>query len=314
MVIEAGRESQFRILANRGSGLVDALNQGLAECQGDIFLRMDADDAMDPLRVGRQMEHLKDVDVSCCRVHPFGHVGEGRREYFNWQNGILSQDQLRSNRYVECPFQHPTLALSVRSLRKVEGYRHGDFPEDYDLFLRILENGLTIEKLSDTLLHYRCSENQLSHTDERYSKKAFHNLRRSWIRSDASLPERWKARPLVVWGASRTSRRRFEDHFPGLVPDYFVDIKPSLIDRDTGLQGRDPAAESRLPESDSGPLNSAPEDSRRRPGIFGPEYLFKDHRKPFVLVYVNARGARPIIESALGEKGFFPDQDYLCIG
>ena len=58
MVIEAGRESQFRILANRGSGLVDALNQGLAECQGDIFLRMDADDVMDPLRVGRQMEHL----------------------------------------------------------------------------------------------------------------------------------------------------------------------------------------------------------------------------------------------------------------
>ena len=274
---------------------MDALNQGLDLCRGDVFLRMDADDIMLPSRVSRQISHLREVDVSFCRVAPFGHAGDGRQEYFQWQNSLVSHDQLKSNRFVECPFQHPTLAMSVERMRRLGGYRSGEFPEDYDLFLRMLEAGLVMEKLPDPLLQYRCSEDQLSYSDERYSKAAFHDLRKFYIQRE-ELQQRWENRPLVVWGASRSSRRRFEEHFPGCMPDYYVDIKPSLIER--GGQSR--------PRKQSGSASHRP--------VRPPDSLFQDEGKPFVLVYVNARGARPLIQSALAEHGFRPEQDYLCIG
>lgn len=295
---------------------MDALNQGISEARSNYYIRMDADDVMEPSRLRKQVEHLARVDISCCQVQPIGFVGAGREAYFAWQNGVLTAKEFYVNRYVECPFQHPTLALPVKVLQDLGGYRKGPFPEDYDLFLRIMQAGLRMEKLPGALLQYRCSEDQLSYIDSRYSKSSFHDLRKFYIAADESLQEILHLRPLVVWGASRMSRRRFEAHFPEAKPDYFVDIKPSLLAHPG--DSRSANLEETLPvEKTTGHENSSKKAKllgSRKMKVCSPEELFQDRRNPFVLVYVNARGARPVIELALAKNGIRAGLDYLCIG
>ena len=48
----------IRLVQSKGAGIVDALNQGLSLCQSPVFVRMDADDIMDPVRLQRQLEQL----------------------------------------------------------------------------------------------------------------------------------------------------------------------------------------------------------------------------------------------------------------
>ena len=283
----ADNDSRFVVLQNDGHGIVDALNTGLARCRDGIVFRMDADDRMHPQRLARQTDHLQSVDISSSTVEPFGSMTEGRRQYFEWQNQVRSINDIYASRYIECPAQHPTLAFRTSTIERLGGYRAGPFPEDYDLILRALQYGFTMEKLAEPLLQYRCSESQLSYADERYGRSAFHELRKFHLQSDTSLLAILAGRPLVVWGASRMSRRRMEDHFAGseIVQriGYFVDIRPGQQENST-LDVRSPGD------------------------------LYSDVSHPFVLVYVNARGARPIIESDLQRHGWTPGSDYLCIG
>ena len=47
------------------------------------------------------------------------------------------------------------------------GYVDGDFPEDYDLWLRWLEAGVRMDKLPDTLLIWNDSATRLSRRGQR---------------------------------------------------------------------------------------------------------------------------------------------------
>ena len=311
----------IRLVQSKGAGIVDALNQGLSLCQSPVFVRMDADDIMDPVRLQRQLEHLEEVDISGCLVEPVGNPGPGAQEYFAWQNNLVCESDILANRYVECPLQHPTLAMPVNSLKSLGAYRDGPFPEDYDLFLRCLQAGMRVEKLPDTLLQYRVSENQLSRKDHRYSKQAFHELRKEYLARDLALHKRMSERRMVVWGASRRSRRRFEDHFPDWIPEYYVDIKPSLLES-SGVPMARMSEESPGGDYERSPAGETVQaDTHRsdratpvRIAVRSPEYLYADSPRPFVLVYVNARGARGIIQRALQENGFEQEVDFLCIG
>lgn len=324
----------FRLLSNPGTGIVSALNHGISEAQGEVIVRMDADDIMHPQRIERQMAHLQgyrdasgsspEIHVSCCCVEPFGEVGPGLHEYFRWQNSLLSVEAIHAARFIECPLQHPTLALRRSILVEEGGYRPGNFPEDYELILRLLHKGYRIEKLNRALLQYRCSPGQLSQKAARYNREAFHRVRKEYLQKYDRLQRRLKEEVFVVWGASRRSRRRFEDHFPGWKPAYFVDVNPNLIETrsSTARRSRSGQHPGDHPVRAGGPpgFADAPGESQasaKSEGLWdvrSPEMLFQDPGRPFVLVYVNARGARPMIEAALQEHDYAPDRDYLCIG
>ncbi|MCB1170442.1 MAG: glycosyltransferase family 2 protein [Leptospiraceae bacterium] len=311
----AQQDGRIRLLANPGKGLVSALNFGLQQAVGQALFRMDADDIMHARRLEMQLEHLRRVEISSCRVELMGSPGAGMEEYIRWQNALLSEEQIRSHRYVECPVLHPTIAFRASLLESQTNlYAQGPYPEDYELVLRWISQDCSIQKLEESLLFYRCHDKQLSRIDDRYSRRAFHDLRRRYLRKDSWLQGRLKDRAPVVWGASRQSRRRFEDHFPGLRPEYFVDIKPSLLG---AIRGSATGAHSRpggcgVPRESSDAKRA--QKQRALPAIKSPEQLFEDPARPFVLVYVNSRGARPIIEAALEEHGYRAGESYLCIG
>ncbi len=189
-------------------GIVEALNRGLAEARAPLLARMDGDDRCTPDRIGRQVAFLDAnpaVDVCDSRVEIFrddGPPGGGYLAYQAWLDSIEDHADFLREFLVENPVVHPASMARTSLLRRVEGYRDGPFPEDYDIWLRCLRAGARFHKLPRRLVGWRDHGDRATRTDRRYARKAFFGLK--WTHAEATVLDR--DRPVAVWGAGPTAR------------------------------------------------------------------------------------------------------------
>jgi len=285
------RDKRILVCPRPRRGLVPALNEGLELCRSRIVVRMDADDRMHPERLRRQLAYLElhaDIDVVGTRVRAFPahRVGVGMREYLRWQNACVSPQAMADDIYLEATLSQPSAAFRRDVVMRHGGYRDGDFPEDYELWLRLARAGCRFGKCCDVLLEWRQREDSYSRTDSRFSRDAFDRLRARYLADDPRLAE---GRPLVYWGAGRVTRKRcrhlIERGFP---PAAWIDIDAKKL----GAR-----------------LDGVP--------VVAPKWLaLRRHadRKPLVLVYVASHGARDSIAMRLEEMAYGRGRDYLMVG
>jgi glycosyltransferase involved in cell wall biosynthesis len=143
-IIESYKKSDSRIksLQNKGKGIVSALNHGIEEAMSEIIIRMDADDAMMPERIGEQVHHLEAnpqtglVSSQVSYVTDFNLPGEGRGYalYVDWINQLTSSDQIKLHRFEESPLLTLLWPSGNRLSKSVEGTKKG-------IFLRIMNFG-----------------------------------------------------------------------------------------------------------------------------------------------------------------------------
>ena len=140
---------------NLGLGL--ALNHGLKQCHYPIVARMDSDDICKPQRFEKQLEILRtytDIDI----------VGSWVDEFLNSTDNLISvrrvpqlqPDILHFARYRN-PMNHPTVMFRKAVIEAIDSYH--DFPlfEDYDLWVRALQNGAGFYNIQESLLWFRLS-------------------------------------------------------------------------------------------------------------------------------------------------------------
>lgn len=181
----AQRDARVRVLQTRadGRGIVAALNLALEAARTPYLARMDADDRMHPERLARQAARL-DADASLFGVaaraaaFPAESLRDGMRGYLDWQNALVTPDDLARERFVESPVLHPSVLLRTDVVRTVLGGWHETaWPEDWDFFLRAFEAGLRIARVPDVLVEWRLHERQLTRTHARYSEDALMEAR-----------------------------------------------------------------------------------------------------------------------------------------
>lgn len=268
-------------IATEGEGIVGALERGRAVARGRFIARMDADDINLPGRLSAQLEALRAdraLEVLGTRVEAFGEVAEGLRRYVEWQNGLLSPADHEAAIFVESPLCHPSVMMRAATLDAIGGYRQGDFPEDYDLWLRFSSAGHALAKIPTLGLRWRHSAGRLTFTDPRYRPDAFLQLKVT------HLAPRLAGREVVVWGAGRTGKhllRALEPH--GVRATSFLDIDPAKI-------GRTARGAPILP------LDAL----ERAPGRV-------------VLVALGARGARAEAIAHLKARAFIEGEDFVCV-
>ncbi len=288
----AREDPRLRVLSGPHRGLVACLNAGLQAARAPLVARMDGDDLMHPERLALQREYLDAhprVGVVASRVEAFpaGETGAGMEEYLRWQNACSSEAALRGEIYVECPITHPSVMFRRQVVVAAGAYRDGDFPEDYELWLRLNESGCPMAKIDRCLLRWRQRDDSLSRVDPRYSRDAFDRLRARYLARDRRLAT---GRPLVFWGAGRRTRRR-ADHLTGLLapsgvsPEAWIDVDPRKIGQRVG---------------------AAP--------VVAPDWLKCRKPRPFVLSWVASHGARDSIGAALEDMGYSRGSDYLAVG
>ena len=200
----AGRDARLRLIeAGPGPSLPQALNQGLAACEGEFVARMDADDTSLPGRFEAQLALLKSgCDLAGARVELFsvGPLSEGYQHYQSWVNALTSDEAIRRELFIECPLPHPTW-MARREVFERFPYLDDGLPEDYHFVLRAAEAGLSLAKPEAPLLRWREHPARHSRLHPRYSRPAFMRLRARFLKKMLI-----RGAPCLVWGAGNRGR------------------------------------------------------------------------------------------------------------
>ena len=205
-------ERRLRVLRQPPAGIPAALNLALAAAHGDLMARHDADDRSHPDRFARQHAWLAshpETTVVGCRVvlAPRGYAGLGMRRWVEWHNRLSTHDEMACEILVDSPLAHGSAMIRGAALTAVGGWRDRGWPEDLDLWLRLLEMHARFAKVPRILYAWRQHEASATRRDPRYRQEAFDALRldaleRGPLRGrhqvtvvgvGASL-ERWRAR------------------------------------------------------------------------------------------------------------------------
>jgi glycosyltransferase involved in cell wall biosynthesis len=280
----ARRDSRLRVFREAHVGLVEALRTAARRASGELLARMDADDVMHPRRLLLQVSRMDSppaVDVLAARVRCMGRTGEGMRRYVEWQNRLLTHEEIVGNLFVESPIAHPSVMMRRSLFERAGGYRDPGWAEDYDLWHRLRERGARFEKLPRSLLSWRDHERRASRTHPLYAEKRFHEARVHYF-----LRHPLAGGPVTVWGAGPIGRSWARDLLrAGVTVERAIDIDPRKIGRAVA-GGR---VEVVSPE----------EGLRRRGGL--------------VLGAVGSRGARELIKTRLLESGLAEGRDFLFV-
>jgi glycosyltransferase involved in cell wall biosynthesis len=280
------REPRLEVVTMEHRGIAAALNTGVAEARGRFIARMDADDEAHPERLSEQRLLLEQDD----RLGLVGSLVEfggdrvnaaGYALHVDWMNALVTPQEISLNRFVESPFAHPSVMFRRELVERYGGYRQGDFPEDYELWLRWLEAGVVMTKAPRVLLTWHDAADRLSRRDARYALEAFYRCKAAflarWLERQGALSRR-----LLVWGAGRPTRRRAEHLVTqGVAISGYIDIDPRKKGR--CLAGRSVIGPERLPP---------PEEA-------------------FVLGYVAKRGARELARADLRSRGYVEGRDFI---
>jgi hypothetical protein len=228
----AAGDARLEVLEGAGRGLVAALNLALAQASSPYVARMDADDEALPRRLEASVEALEadptlgGVGTGVELFRDDRPVSPNLQAYADWLNGLTTAEALRRERFIESPLCHPSVCLRREAVVAVGGWKHGDFPEDYALWMELLDAGHGLRNLPEVLLRWRDGDGRLTRTDPRYAVKRF-----TWVKARhlASGPL-GDGRPCTVWGAgpSGLTLTRFLQE-RGVRVARFVDVHPRKV-------------------------------------------------------------------------------------
>lgn len=159
----ASVDHRVRVLSRTNTGIVGALNDGIAIARGELLARMDADDIAISSRFERQIAYL-DTHPKCVAV--------GSSVFIMDEDGneiVLDSEPTEHEQIEEKLLNgqgslcHPTVVMRTEIVRRVGAYREQyRLAQDMDLFLRLGELG-RLANIREPLLRYRWHLASITH-------------------------------------------------------------------------------------------------------------------------------------------------------
>ena len=174
------RDPRLRVVSTEARGLPRALETARAHAQGKWLARHDADDVSHRRRLELQLAHLEEFpEAAVCgsRVKLFGAYGIGMRRWGSWHDALLEHEQMARDIYVDSPLAHGTALLHAEALEAVGGWRECGWPEDLDLWMRMIERGYRFTKVPRRLYAWRQHPASATRVDPRYRPERFRALK-----------------------------------------------------------------------------------------------------------------------------------------
>lgn len=138
-------------------GLIYSLNKAIDLAKGEYIARMDADDVALPERFSEQttfLDNQKNVGIVATVID---FINETDSKIGNWELDVAttSPKAIRNTMPFECCIAHPSVMGKTTLFKKYKYDPKQSHIEDYDLWLRMLDDGIVIDKIKDPLLLYR---------------------------------------------------------------------------------------------------------------------------------------------------------------
>lgn len=230
----AALDQRIRVIHQSNAGVAIAFQNGIDPALGSYIARMDADDVMLPRRLELQYNFLN--------AHPdFGLVSGfvefgGSREHQNgyalhvdWLNTLQTHEEIFQARFIESPVANPSVMFRKETWKKYGGPREGNFPEDYEQWLRWLEQGVRFGKVSEPVIIWNDPTTRLTRNDNRYSPEAFARVKTHYVLQEVF--RNCNGRKIAVCGAGRVTRKRYRELLTKLHPmiGCYVDVAPQRV-------------------------------------------------------------------------------------
>ncbi len=157
---EKSHPNSFKIVKlPKNQTLGPALNRGIENCTNEYIARMDADDYSVPTRIEQQFEVFQ--------RHPkLALVGSNVLEFENDIEHPVAKVELPEQpkdilafAKRRCPLRHPSLLYKKSAVEKAGNYRACYLCEDYDLYIRMLQNGAKFYNIQEPLTFMRIDQN-----------------------------------------------------------------------------------------------------------------------------------------------------------
>ena len=277
-------DNRFILIHEKTQGVMFASNAGSELAKGKYIARMDSDDWAYPNRLRLQADFLEtnpDYGAVAGLVEHISHSEntKGFARYVEWVNSVQTYSEILNSRFIESPIPNPSAMWRSEVAEKFGMYKSGDFPEDYEMWLRWLNNGVKIRKLSEIVLKWHDSDTRLTRTQSIYSDSAFYRIKTKYLASWLEKNNPFHPN-IAIWGASRISRRRAR-----LLKQYGIEIECYIdIQRDRKLD-KEVVYYSEIPP----------------PGNI------------FILTYIKQMNARDEIQDFLHSRGYKEGLDYLLV-
>jgi glycosyltransferase involved in cell wall biosynthesis len=150
-----GRLQHF--INDRNKGVVDTTNFGISKARGQYICIMHADDIAMPQRLEKQSCWL-DKNTSTMAVASYiENINERGEIMPPWQDDLDNNtaNEIKATMVWRCCIAHPSVMLRKEVFEKYKYRTVQQSYEDHDLWLRMLADGMTIEKVPEKLLQYR---------------------------------------------------------------------------------------------------------------------------------------------------------------
>jgi glycosyltransferase involved in cell wall biosynthesis len=188
------RDPRVKVISRANTGIVGALNDGLAQCSGEFVARMDADDVSLAERFATQIAYLREnPDCICVGSRVIG-IDPCGLELFRSEHK-LAHDQIDAELLngVGWAIVHPAAMTRREAIAKIGGYRKEfQWVEDLDLFLRLAEVG-RLANLEALLLKYRQHTESVNRTRAaQQAELADACVRDAYRRRGQTPPAGWK--------------------------------------------------------------------------------------------------------------------------
>ncbi len=208
----AGNDHRIKLIEEPLQGIAFALNKGFRYCETPYIARMDADDVSHPDRLNLQYEYLQkhpDIDVVSTQTSFQSDIpgSDGFSIFVDWQNSIITPEEHDLFRFIESPLAHPAVMFRRKLIDDFGLYSTEPVPEDYELWLRWMDQGVRFYKIPQKLLIWKDHSERLTRTHDNYSREAFFRVKcaylAKWIKRNISSKKK-----VIVCGSSRIGRKR----------------------------------------------------------------------------------------------------------
>lgn len=142
-------------------GLAYALNYGMKYVETEYIARMDSDDVIYPDRFKKQIEYLKNnSDI----VLLSGYIDEFRNktdEIVSTRKVPLNHEEISKYLKKRNAFNHMAVMFKKEVVEKCGGYQIVPYFEDYDLWVRIIQNGYKTANIPEKLVLARVGNDMI---------------------------------------------------------------------------------------------------------------------------------------------------------
>lgn len=173
------------------------------------------------------MKASPDIGVVSSMVTYAGNRSQnlGYALHVDWLNRLTTHHQIWMKRFEDAPVANPSCMFRASLIQRFGAYRMGNFPEDYEFWLRLLHGGVEFTKVHAHLLHWSDYPNRITRNLDQYSADNFHKIKAYYLAR--WIHDNYKNQPeIYVFGNGRLIKRRVK-HLESnkLTIHRFIDVK-----------------------------------------------------------------------------------------